>query len=290
MISEFVAPGHFYSAIPSITKDYNKNEPKFLNLDFNEKRHIEILNDISGYLTGFDGAFGVTNDSSLYHNIYRRQEDFKYSLMNSGFEWMDARVLYYFLQKNKPKRVIEIGSGNSTLLMHSTNIMLGLNIEIICIEPYPSSYLRRMHAAGHIRLIEDKLENIGLDLFKTLNANDILFIDSSHVGKLDSDVLYYFTKILPELTENVLVHIHDIFFPHDYPIDWLRKGMFWNEQYFLYVFLQYNTRFKIEICNSYAGFKYKNQLKEIQKDSYEVKNNMCKDVYTGGSIWLRVIG
>jgi hypothetical protein len=281
MIKEYYESGDFNSVIPNIDENYNNNDIKFLNLNYNEKSHITILNEIEKYLEKFDEEFG-------HQNVTERQENLQYTLVNNAFEWMDARLLYYFLQKNKPKKIIEIGSVNSTLLTYNTKKMHNLNLDIICIEPSPPSYLIKLHEMGEITLIKDRLENIDLSIFKTLNENDILFIDSSHVLKLDSDVMFYFTKIFPLLNKNVLVHIHDIFFPFDYPLPWLKKGIFWNEQYFLYVFLQYNTKFKIKFCNSYAHFKYLEKLKKIQKNSYEIKNKIIDGVFSGGSIWLYV--
>jgi predicted O-methyltransferase YrrM len=287
MIHEFVPPGHIYSVIPSIDNNYNKNEPSFMDLDFNEKSHKEILNEINHYLGMFDNTFGFEKNEDLQKNIMERKNNLQYTLMNGSFEWMDARLLYYFLQKNKTKRIIEVGSGISTLLMYNTKQMFHLDIEIICIEPYPQDYVKKLNETGKITLIEEKLENVDLNLFTTLNSNDILFIDSSHVLKVGSDVMYYFTKIFPILKKNVYIHIHDIFFPYDYPLAWLKQGRFWNEQYFLYVFLQYNTKFKIKFCNSYAVFKYVDQLRKIQENTCEVKNNMGV-VFGGGSIWLTV--
>jgi predicted O-methyltransferase YrrM len=288
MINEAFGPGHFYSVIPNITKAYNNTSTKFIDISYNEDKHIEILNEIPNYLTKFDSTFGIANNSELSANITKREKELKYTLGNGMFTWMDGRLLHYYLQKNKPKKIIEIGCGNSTLLTYNTKEMFNLDVEITCIEPYPTDYLVKLHDQGKINLIKDKLENIDLQMFKNLNEHDILFIDSSHVLKLDSDVMYYFTKILPLLKKNVLVHIHDIFFPHDYPLDWLKEGRFWNEQYFLYVFLQFNTKFKIQFSNSYALFKFHDKLKDIQKDSYEITNNMAKDVFGGGSIWILV--
>jgi len=147
--------------------------------------------------------------------------------------------------------------------------MFQLELDIVCIEPYPSDYLKKLNEMGEITLLEKRLEEIDLSLFTTLSENDILFIDSSHVLKLESDVMYYFTKIFPLLQKNVLVHIHDIFFPYDYPLSWLKEGRFWNEQYALYLFLQYNTKFQIQFCNSYSEYKYPKELKKIQKNAYE---------------------
>jgi predicted O-methyltransferase YrrM len=281
MINEFVSPGNFYSVIPNITNDYNNNDTKFINLDFNEESHKLILNEINDYLVNFDKEFG-------HINVPERQNNLQYTLLNGAFEWMDARLLHYFLQKNKPKKIIEIGSGNSTLLMYNTKQMFNLDVDITCIEPYPTDYLEKLHNTGKITLIKDCLENIDVNMFSTLTENDILFIDSSHVLKLDSDVMFYFTKIFPLLNKNVLIHIHDIFFPHDYPLEWLKEGRFWNEQYFLYIFLQYNTKFSIKFCNSYSGYKYDNELETIQKETYERKNNITDKIFSGGSIWLNV--
>lgn len=281
MINEWFYPGHFYSVIPNITKDYNKNETTFLNLDFNETSHKIILDEISEYLTKFDEEFGKTN-------VVERANDFKYTLLNGHFEWMDARLLYYFLQKNKPKKIIEIGSGNSTLLTLNTKQIFNLDLDIICIEPYPSEILIKLHNTGKITLINNCLQNVDLNIFTKLTENDILFIDSSHVGKLDSDVMFYFTKIFPLLNKNVLVHIHDIFFPYDYPLEWLKEGRFWNEQYFLYTFLQYNTKFSIKFCNSYSLYKYPNELELIQKNCFEKTYNPNIKTFSGGSIWLSV--
>ena len=282
MINEFVQPGHYYSVIPNITNNFNNNDTKFLNLDYNDESHIVILKEINTYLDKYDNEFGHTDGSE-------RQKNLKYTLINNAFEWMDGRLLHYFLQKNKPKKIIEIGSGNSTLLTYNTKQMYNLDLDIICIEPYPSDYLKKLHKIGEITLIENKLEQVDLSLFTTLSENDILFIDSSHVLKLDSDVMYYFTKIFPLLNKNVLIHIHDIFFPYDYPISWIKEGRFWNEQYFLYVFLQYNTKFKIKFCNSYSEFKFPKELKNIQQNMYEIKNNIVSNIFSGGSIWLNVV-
>ena len=279
MIKEEFPSGHFYSAIPNISQKYNNNNLKFLNLDFNEESHKSILNEIDSYLVNFDKEFGHTN-------VLERRNKLQYTLFNGMFEWMDARLLHYFLQKNKPKKIIEIGSGNSTLLTYNTKLMFNLDVEIICIEPYPSDYLNKLHENGKITLIKSRLEDIDLTIFTTLKENDILFIDSSHVLKLDSDVMFYFTKIFPVLNKNVLIHIHDIFFPYDYPLEWLKKGRFWNEQYFLYIFLQYNSKFSIKFCNSYSLYKYRNELEVIQQNTYEKK--MGKNVFGGGSIWLIV--
>ena len=284
MNKEFVPPGHFYSAIPLIDLEVCKRESeklKFDGLEFNDENHLKILSELPRALKDFDSLFGSSEVKS-------RSEEGKYTLMNGAFEWMDARMLYYMIMTKKPKRIIEIGSGFSTLLMCNTIKHFGLDTKITCIEPYPMSFLEKLNTSSLITLIKDKLENIDTRLFQTLDENDILFIDSSHVGKYNSDVIYYFTKVLPILKKGVNIHIHDIFFPFDYPFDWLKEGRFWNEQYYLFMFLQFNNNFRIEFCNSYAGNKFKPQLGELQSSMYERVTRITSDVFAGGSIWMLV--
>ncbi len=291
IVSEKFEPGHFYSVIPYVNTSFNEdNIIKYNNIDFNENSHQQILKELPNYLKDYDIEFSQNFDlNNQTKKINENQEKFRYTLVNGSFEWMDGRMLYYFIQKYKPNRIIEVGSGHSTLLMYNTIQKFNLNTKITCIEPYPGKVLEDLHNMGKINLMKEKLENINLDLFKTLESNDILFIDSSHVGKLNSDVLYYFTKIFPILNKNVIIHIHDIFFPYEYQTSWIREGRFWNEQYFLYIFLQYNTKFKVKYCNSYTGYKYKNELTEIQKNTFEIKNNLANKFFTGGSIWLDIV-
>jgi hypothetical protein len=115
--------------------------------------------------------------------------------------------------------------------------------------------------------------------WRLLKANDILFIDSTHVSKTNSDVNYLFFEILPRLQTGVLVHIHDIFFPFDYPREWILEGRSWNEAYLLRAFLQYNPRFEIVLFNDY--------LQTLHWDSFaRLLPRFSKD--GGGSVWLQV--
>jgi predicted O-methyltransferase YrrM len=276
MIKEEYPPGHFYSVLPDIENEHLNWEPKYLGLDYNDESHINILNEIEQYLTKFDETFGIEDD------VEELKLQHKYSLNNNAFTSLDARILHYYLQKNKPKKYIEIGSGMSTLLVLNTKEMFNLDLEIICIEPHPSPHLLSLHKQGKINLIIKKIQDIGLSIFKSLDENDILFIDSSHVVKINSDVLYVFKNVLPILKSDVRVHFHDIFLPYDYPPKWLHMGRFWNEQYFLFVFLQFNQKFKIEFGSMYARFKCRKMLTKLQINTYEQKE------LSGGSIWLNV--
>ena len=155
---------------------------------------------------------------------------------------------YAFVRQRKPQRVVEVGSGNTTLVNAAAmrkNAAEGFPGELFAIEPYPAPYLKQ-GLPGLTRLIPAKVQDAPFDLFLSLKAGDILFIDSSHVVSMDSDVLYELLGILPKLAPGVLIHFHDIFSPLDYPEKFVKRNLcFWGEQYMLEAFLSFNSAFKV---------------------------------------------
>jgi hypothetical protein len=172
----------------------------------------------------------------------------KFHFENGFFERVDAEVAYSLVRSRKPRRVVEVGSGNSTLLLAEAlrrNREDGHFAELVSIEPNPAPFLR-LGIDPWSRLIEAPVQNVPAELFRSLKANDILFIDSSHVVCMDSDVIHECLRILPELAPGVLVHFHDIFTPLDYPRKFVVDNLcFWAEQYLLEAFLAFNSAFRI---------------------------------------------
>lgn len=164
---------------------------------------------------------------------------------NGTFGFADAAWLYSCIRSFKPRRVIEVGSGNSTLVARlaiDANRVDNHVTEHVCIEPYEMPWLESLG----VTLIRTRVEECPLDLFEGLNAGDILFIDSSHVLRPQGDVVFLIQEILPTLPSGVLVHVHDVFTPRDYPEHWLlEKVLMWDEQYMLEAFLTFNERFEI---------------------------------------------
>jgi hypothetical protein len=185
------------------------------------------------------------------------------------------------IRKLNPKRIIEVGSGFSSCVTLDTN-ELYFNNKIKCdfVEPYPAllKSLIKGNDNSNIKIYESKLQNISLDVFMELKANDILFIDSTHVAKFNSDVNYIIHRILPVLAEGVYIHFHDIFYPFEYPMEWLLDGHAWNEQYVLRAFLEYNNKFKIVLFNTYMETIFR---EELEKRFPLIFKN------TGGSIWIK---
>ncbi len=173
----------------------------------------------------------------------------KYFYKNGAFGGGDAECYYSIIRKLKPKRVIEIGSGNSTLVALEAikkNISEDKNYkcELICIEPYEMKWLESFD----ITVIRKRVEDVELDFFEQLEANDILFIDSSHVIRPQGDVVMEFLTIIPTLKKGVLIHVHDILTPYDYAKEWVVDDVrMYNELYLLEGFLSFNDSFKI-IC------------------------------------------
>lgn len=186
----------------------------------------------------------------------------------------------------EPKNIVEIGSGYSSALMHDVNerffVDRGGGVNITHIEPYPDRLksLLKPQDFSTLNLYEKRLQEVPLDVFDVLGQNDILFVDSSHVSKINSDVNKIVFEILPRLRSGVYVHFHDIGYPFENPIPWLREKRGWNEVYLVRSFLAYNTAFEIVFFNNYLGQLYNEEV---------AKNLPMAKHYAGISLWIRKV-
>lgn len=166
---------------------------------------------------------------------------------NGMYEFGDGEIYYSLVRHLRPRRIVEIGSGSSTLLALAAIAANcsedpSTKTEITCIEPYENAWLAKSGA----RLIAEQVEDVDLALFDQLEAGDFLFIDSSHVIRPFGDVTREILQILPRLKPGVWVHVHDIFTPRDYLESWLREDRrLWNEQYMLEAWLSGNHKVQI---------------------------------------------
>src|SRR6267142_1821683 len=267
-------PGHALSPIPSLTEVMNRERliyqvPRELpGIDLNE----------AGQLRLFDNLRKFYGEQPFPE---QKTEGRRYWFQNPAYSYSDAILLYCLMRYLRPRRIIEVGSGYSSCAILDTNeLFFDNSVECTFIEPEPQ-LLRSLLSSQdleRIQLREQRLQEIPLDLFAQLQGNDILFIDSSHVAKIDSDVNHIFFRILPLLSSGVYIHFHDIFYPFEYPLDWVYEGRAWNETYLLRAFLQYNQQFEIQLFNTYIDWfhkeKYFREMPLVQKN-------------TGGSIWLK---
>ena len=133
----------------------------------------------------------------------------------------------------------------------------GESYELTAIEPYPPRFLKDSSSIGISNLIQKELQDVNTDVLATLDRNDILFLDSTHVVSINSDVCWEFLEILPRLQKGVIIHVHDIFLPYEYPRAWVKdKKTFWNEAYLLQAFLMYNNAFEVIWAGNWMKTRY----------------------------------
>jgi hypothetical protein len=204
-----------------------------------------------------------------------------FDFANDYFGGIDAAVYYSLIRHLAPKRIIEIGSGHSTRI---ANLALARNRaeekqgRLTCIEPNPE---RLLDQKLEMELLPQKVEEIPRDYFDCLEANDILFIDSTHTVKFGSDVCYEVLEVLPSLKAGVWVHVHDIFFPNDYPAEWiLERRLALNEQYLLEAFLSFSNAYSVEFANHWLSLDYPDAVAALYPEA-STKANM------GSSFWMR---
>ncbi|NEU06784.1 class I SAM-dependent methyltransferase [Flavihumibacter sp. R14] len=273
--TNFLYPsGHFYSPIISVT-DIRGREHEIWNKLENE--------DIIGIEQRPTVQLHLLNQLSKYYNEipfkHGKLQQVRYYFDNDYYSYTDGIILYSIIRHFKPKQIIEIGSGFSSAVMLDTNELFFDNqIDLTFIEPYPDRLLSLLTEDDHqqTKIIKEDIQSVPLDTFQKLTAGDILFIDSSHVVKTGSDVNFILFKILPILKKGVLIHFHDIFYPFEYPKDWIFMGRNWNEIYFLKAFLMYNTEFEILLFSDYLHKFYREFFSAMP---------LCYH-NCGGNIWI----
>lgn len=258
---------HYESAYPDIRQIHEKEDEIFnpdreiLEIDFNIERQLALLKEMESI--------------NLIPWDMHKKSTYRYYYDNSWYEKGCADILYYMMRILNPNRIIEVGSGFSTAVMLDTNNAFFDNcIEINCIEPNSERLKSLLREDDNIKISEYNLQDVPLDYFEQLKENDILFIDSSHVSRLDSDVNYYLFEIFPRLAKGVYIHIHDIFYPFIYPKQWVYEGRAYNEMYLLRAFLMNNDKYTIQFFGEMLMHQYSDCL-----------SNKLKNI--SGSIWLR---
>lgn len=267
--------GHFYSPVPDLADIRARQDVIWAPrrtlpaISFNEDAQLALLaGPLARYATEISFPVQATGDPTVY--FYR----------NDQFPVLDAEVLYCLLRHLQPRRMIEIGSGFSSLITaHVNREHLSGELHFTCIEPFPRQFLRD-GVPGITDLLVRKVQDVEPEYFDPLGENDILFIDSSHVSKVGSDVNYLFFEVLPRLKPGVYVHIHDVFLPAEYPKRWvIDEGRHWNEQYLVRAFLQFNFAFEIV----WAG----HLMSKYHPDAVRRVFPRFPDLGGGGSLWLR---
>jgi len=266
--------GHFYSPIVSRSdvEDYEdriyeeQSRDTLPDVDMHRSEQLRLLKEFSRFYP----------ELPFPEN---RTDKHRYYLNNQSYEYTDGIILYSFIRHFKPRRIIEIGSGFSSALMLDTKELFCNDLELTFIEPYSKqmNVLFRQNDKAECRILTEKVQDVPVEEFRRLQENDILFIDSSHVSKTGSDVNYELFRILPALKPGVLIHFHDIFYPFEYPKDWVYLGKNWNEAYLLRALLGYTDKFKIQFFSHYMHSHHAAAFADMP---LTYKN-------PGGNIWIK---
>ena len=261
---------NFYSNTPSIEEiensyEYTTNDPPYLNSQiFDQKKFHKTLEEIIKYSSEFNPP--IDGDEENCQGFFWK---------NSMFSYSDAMSYYCFVRMLRPKNIVEIGSGFSTLVALEA-IEKNKSGKVHSFEPFPREFLRK---DDRIDLHAVKAQDISSEFLNDiLQDNDILFIDSTHTVKTGSDCLHIYLRLLPQVKRNIFVHVHDIFLPFGMPQHWLLDHQyFWTEQYLLLAFLVDNS--KASVCyGSHYNAKWNPSL--MQKFMGE------KYPFGGGSLWF----
>jgi len=207
-------------------------------LDASRPLFASIINDLAANKPLLDSVGAERSDADALAPCWN----------NGWFPPLDAAVLMHLLTTQKPRRYVEIGSGNSTLFARHAIDFAGLATTITSIDPQPRRGIDRLCT----EVIRSPLERTDLAVFDELEAGDILFFDGSHRVFTDSDVTVFFLEVLPRVKVGTLVHVHDIFWPVDYPREWGQR--FYSEQYMLaMLFLYAPEKFETLFASAYVS-------------------------------------
>lgn len=270
----FAHPGHFYSPLPLISEC---------------ERTAELVHASAAEMSGID--LRETSQLELFRTLAAIARDWPFpNVSTPGFRYWsgadnfafgigDGMMLHAMLRHLRPRRLLEVGSGFSSALTLDTNERyLDGSIEVTFVEPYPELLYSLIDEGSGATVLAKPVQDVDTAVFTSLEANDILFLDTTHVSRFGSDVNDLFTRVLPALAPGVVVHLHDIFWPFEYPLEWLQEGRGWNEQYLLRAFLQFNDHFEVLLFNDWLGKHHAAVIKQELPRMLEA---------LGGSIWLR---
>lgn len=272
--------GHYYSPIPDLEDVTHRAAAIFRTPDVvtGVDLNIEGQLDLWRAMTAFGPEFPFHDEPG----------QLRYGMNNPFFGHGDAWSLYGMMRLLQPKRLVEIGSGHSSAAILDINdLFLNGELRATFIDPHPERLLTVLREEDTTRstIIQNAVQDTDAQIFEQLEANDMLFVDSSHVSKVGSDLNHILFEILPRLKNGVVIHFHDIFYPFEYPRNWIMGGRFWNECYLVRAFLQNNSAYSILLFNSFLARRYEREI--AASVPFFLKRDPDNPWVEGcGSIWL----
>jgi predicted O-methyltransferase YrrM len=248
---------NYYSPIPQVDElppeTWERPNP-VPGISLSAEDQLRYLEELSPFLAEFSPPVRATAGSNGYF------------LDNISFGPVDADVLYGTIRHAKPRRVMELGAGWSTLVSAQAcraNAAEGHPTELIAVDPFPQPFLSdTVEGLSELRVC--KATEVAVEEMAALAPGDILFVDTTHTVKVGSEVNYLILEVLPQLQSGVIVHFHDIFLPFEYPRAWLEeRGYYWAEQYLLQAFLACNPHFDVLFASHYLARTQPERLREL---------------------------
>ncbi len=241
-----VSPNHYYWPVPDFRELESRKWPADQEppgLDLAIGRQMDFLHAV------------VPRYQSEWASKSAPLFDVSYNYNNGFFETVDAEIAYCLVRHYKPRRIVEVGGGFSSRVMAAAldrNLKLDeVRGELVTIDPFPDRFPKKA-LSDRVHLITQTVQNVDLDVFLSLESGDFLFLDSSHVVGIGSDVVREYLEIIPRISGGVLIHAHDIFIPADYPREAILHNLaFWSEQYLLQALLMFNPQFEVVWGSSY---------------------------------------
>lgn len=268
---------HYHSPIPDTAElakraELWQRESELPGIDMRPQEQLQWLREVAQrFLPECDFPSQPTADPHRYY------------IRNESFGLVSATVLHAMVRHLQPRLVLEVGGGMSTLVTTAAlrrNAAEGHGGKVVAVDPDPDAFLR---THPDIELVQRRTEDLDPDLFLRLGNNDILFIDSTHVVRTGGDVNFLFLEVLPRLNAGTYVQVHDIFFPFEYPREWVvEERRFWSEQYLLQAFLVFNTAFQPAWCESYMKARYPEEMERLLPGRLGYLDN-----YDSNSFWMR---
>ena len=256
-----VSPTHYYCPMPDLATIKARStrwlrEYDFSTVELDPKERSALFQRLAQYRDELPGLPPFAEVSSQG--------------FGPGYGEVESQVLYEMLRLYKPAWVVEVGSGVSTVYsiaaLRANRDRDNLSAKLLCIEPHPTPPLEQLSECGFVALRVEEVQETPLAVFEALGPGDVLFIDSTHTGKIDSDVYRLYLEILPRLSRGVVIHSHDILFPYltlheGHPL--FDLSLLWNESALVKALLTHNSHFRVLMCQSYLHFKDPDSLREV---------------------------
>ena len=273
----FCKPGHYYSPLPDTevfedpawrARVFAERPAELPGIDWRPDAQLQLLDRFGG-------------QTPLEFPSERPDPVTHYWSRSRMYPALDAWILQAFLREFEPERVVDVGAGHSSLVTARVNReLLGGRIHFTTIDPFPPDALKD-GVEGMTELRVEEVQDTPLEVFEALGANDLLFIDTSHVAKTGGDVPWIYNQVLPRLRPGVVVHIHDVFMPGEYPENWVLEGRAWNEQYLVQAFLAFNAAFEILLGTYWLRTSHWDRLRQVFPDLTDEHRER------GSSLWIR---